>query len=175
MSESKKMIKVDERTTIRIVFDENQESPRTSMDNLGTIAEIPNHSYKLGDEILDIDSVRKILDSDEYIALPVYAYIHSGISLNTIGFSCPFDSGMCGVIYVSKDAVRNEYGELEDIVTKTVKNVLQGEVDTFSKYLNGECYGYIIERDGIEIDSCFGFHDEEYCISEAKQSLRLAV
>jgi len=47
---------------------------------------------------------------DYYVILPVYIYDHSGITLNTVGFSDPWDSGQVGWIYASKGKFLKETG-----------------------------------------------------------------
>jgi hypothetical protein len=42
--------------------------------------------------------------------LPVYLYDHSGLTINTTGFTCPWDSGQIGWIYASHEQVKAEYG-----------------------------------------------------------------
>ena len=41
--------------------------------------------------------------SQKYLMLPLYLYDHSGITMNTTGFSCPWDSGQVGWIYAFKE------------------------------------------------------------------------
>lgn len=48
--------------------------------------------------------------SEKYIVLPLYLYDHSGITMNTTGFSCPWDSGQVGWIYASKEDALKEFG-----------------------------------------------------------------
>ena len=38
-----------------------------------------------------------------YTILPLYLYDHSGLSMNTSGFSCPWDSGQVGWIYCNNE------------------------------------------------------------------------
>ena len=41
--------------------------------------------------------------SQKFLMLPLYLYDHSGITMNTTGFSCPWDSGQvgCCLLYTS--------------------------------------------------------------------------
>ena len=40
----------------------------------------------------------------------------------------------------------------------------------YSQYLKGDVYGYIIEDpDGDEVDSCWGFYEQDNCLDEAKR------
>ena len=104
--------------------------------------------------------------------LPLYLYDHSGITMNTTGFSCPWDSGQVGWIYVTKEAVRKEW-KVKRISPKLRKKAfknLQGEVKTYNEYLTGQVYGYVIEDEEEEhIDSCWGFYGYDYMVEEAKQ------
>ena len=69
-----------------------------------------------------------------------------------------------------KDAIEN-WGKT--IMTKKVlesaTGYLLGEVETYDQYLRGNVYGYVIEKDGDHIDSCWGyFGDDKYCKDDAK-------
>ena len=94
-----------------------------------------------------------------YCILPLYLYDHSGITMNTGGFSCPWDSGQVGWIYATKEAVQNEYGckELTPDIREKAERLLQGEVEYYDHYIRGDCYGFQLYKDDEEIDSCWGF------------------
>ncbi|KNZ70286.1 hypothetical protein Tfer_0846 [Thermincola ferriacetica] len=143
-------------------------------------------AYKkaVDDEIIDI--IRK-----KFIILPLYLLDHSGITISTSPFSCPWDSGQVGWIYVSKDDVCGVYGVKH--ITPTVKRwaigVLEAEVEEYDIYLRGEVYGYKLyhideakleaylkaaglERENlsdrelelflVEEDSCWGFFGDDF-------------
>ena len=164
---------------INIYYDNDAESPR-SWDNLGTI--YSNHrDYNPDDhsieELLNDDGR---LDEDElskyFIWLPVYAYIHSGITVST-GHGYPYndrwDSGLFGIIAVSKERVKKEYGW--KIITQKrreqIEKYLDGEIEILDQWYTGDVYGYVIEigedsEDEVELpeikfDSCWGFFGEE--------------
>jgi hypothetical protein len=164
---------------IDIIQDTDPESPRT-WDNLGTM--VCFHSrYNLGDkhnynhkDYNGWDEMEKDIIKHENVGviLPLYLYDHSGITMNTTGFSCSFDSGQVGFIFISKEKIREEYGvkritqKVRDRITKN----LVGEVETYDQYLTGDVYGYRItdtETDE-ELDSCWGFYGSDYCMTEAK-------
>jgi len=120
------------------------------------------------------------------LVLPLYLYDHSGITMNTGGFSCPWDSGQVGYIYVTKKRALEEWGGKRLTKERREKflNYLRGEVETYDHYLTGSVYGYMIEAnsDGVEAgydcdDSCWGFFgygrdtDWDYMISEAKDAI----
>ena len=156
--------------TVEIHLDDNPESPR-EWDNLGEIL-YTSHRYVLGDRRVDSEEITKTLARKDVVSLPVYAYIHSGTCLNTTGYSCPWDSGQSGIIFVTKEQIRKEYSC--KIVTKKIRekvlSVLRSEVETYSQFCEGQVYGYQIkEKDGEETDSCWGFFGLEYCKAEATQ------
>ena len=156
--------------------DENAESPR-EWDNLGTMY-CKHGRYNLGDE--DAQPVK--LEPKDYIWLPLYLYDHSGITMSTTPFSCPWDSGQVGYIYVSKAKVREEYScrRISESIRKRVLSVLRAEVKTYDQYLTGDVYGYILyrdEEDGAEIqeDTCWGFYGNDPNVNGMSDSLPVPV
>jgi hypothetical protein len=107
------------------------------------------------------------------VVLPLYLYDHSGITMRTSPFSCPWDSGQVGWIYVPLTKVREEYGvkrvtkRVRDLVTK----VLVQEVETYDQMLTGQVYGVIIEdEDGDQLDSLWGMYgDLDYVRAEGRE------
>lgn len=161
---------------IKIVQDESPESPR-EWDNLGTMACF-HRRYNLGDKnTLNQEEVQDIYNNDkEYISLPLYLYDHSGITMNTTGFHCPWDSGQVGVIYVSRAKVRKEYSvkRISKATEAKIIEYLKNEVATYDQYLTGDVWGYVVEKpctecgEPEEVESCWGFYGHEYCEQEAK-------
>ena len=107
-----------------------------------------------------------------HVIVPLYLYDHSGITMSTGKFSCPWDSGQVGYIHVSYERAREEYGELPQADTPEerakIAEYLDGEVKDYDDFLTGNLYGYSIEKaEGCEhcgnvewehVDSCYGFH-----------------
>jgi hypothetical protein len=158
---------------LQIVNDTDPVSPREGF-NLGTIY-YSSSRYTLGDQQVSKDKIEAIMADKDMIYLPVYAYIHSGIVMNTTGFSCPWDSGMSGIIAVSKDTIRKEFNTKR--ITKKIMDMvmshLKVEVETYSKYLGGEVYCYFIkDENGDIVDSCGGFYSEDEAKSEGESSLK---
>ena len=170
---------------IKTVQDFDPESPR-DWDNLGTMALFHNQ-YGLGDkdhgfssssyhswDEMEADICRK---KDIAVILPVYMYDHSGITINTTGFSCPWDSGQVGFIWISKDEARKEYGwkVVNQKRKDELKKYLVSEVNTYDLYLNGEVYGYeVTDSEGKHIDSCYGFYgdpEESGLMEQAKSAV----
>ena len=166
-------IEMSDNRTLKIYQDDNPESPR-EWDNLGTM--VCFHSrYDLGDEheFSTSDDFVEFLKQDNVISLPLYLYDHSGITMRTHKYNKPgsaywqypeWDFGLVGYIYVTKDAIRKEYGW--KIITKQrLEKVIQhllNEVKVYDDYLTGNVYGYALECAICEetIDSCWGFYGD---------------
>lgn len=168
--------------TIRIEPDETTGSPRTDYDNFGTMVCFhrrhnlgDKHNYS-SDAFNGWAEVKKqiIKDNDPAIILPVYLYDHSGLTISTTPFSCHWDSGQIGFIFVSKAKVRDEYGKktISKKLKDQVRKILEGEIETYDQYLRGEVCGWIIDTpDQDNVDSCWGYYGMDYCIESAKEAV----
>jgi hypothetical protein len=86
-------------------------------------------------------------------------------------FSCPWDSGQVGVIWVTRETVLREYNckYITKKIMDKVRDCLREEVKQYDQHLTGDVWGYEIECI-TEIDK----YDEEtlerydYCLREAK-------
>ena len=158
---------------LKVVQDSNGDSPR-EWDNLGTMVCFHNrydlgdkHSYDADDYSGWAEMKKAILEEEGRgtVILPLYLYDHSGISMSTGAFSCRWDSGQVGFILTNKKTILGEFGG--KIVTKKlrerVEGILEGEVETYSQYLEGDVYGFVIEdEEGEHIDSCYGFYGTDF-------------
>jgi hypothetical protein len=165
---------------IKIVRDDDPPHPRKDWDNLGTIL-YTSSRYVLGDKEVTSDYLQEVMDKgvdlygDPVIWLPVYAYIHGGVVLNTSGFSCRWDSGQCGIIMVSKAKVKEEWKKqrISPKLHKQILQCLESEVKTYSQYLEGDVWGYVIEDDqGEQVESCYGFFGYKDAEQEAEACLK---
>jgi len=172
---------------IKIVPHPDPESPR-DWDNLGTMT-CWHRRYSLGDKDGVAELVSAIEDSPkwceswhedcnmadprvilelaekcQFIILPLYLYDHSGITMNTVGFSCRWDSGQVGFIWVAPKDVRKEYDvkRISKALLERVYQSLASEVKTYDQYLTGDIYGFeaMDENDEV-IDSCWGFFGDD--------------
>jgi hypothetical protein len=123
-------------------------------------------------------------------ALPVYKYEHSGVALSTGSFigraqHAEWDSGMIGWAYIRPDAEHWDGMDEEAI--------LSGFVEELGKWMNGEVYGWIVEKqvsyvkshlgaggevvdnetgaEWVEEDACWGFVGYDYAQEAAKEAL----
>ena len=148
-----------------IVHDDDPLNPRTEYENAGTIL-YTSSNYQLGDRRVTADEINAIANDDSMLVLPVYAHIHSGILLSTSPFGDPWDSGQCGIIYMTKEAAKEWPDEEAALAT------LKSEVETFSIYLAGDVLGWVITNDhGNVVDSCCGYYRREDAEQDARQSL----
>lgn len=162
------------KVTVKIVQDPDAESPRT-WDNLGVMA-CWHRSYDLGDEQPKCTPEEWLADNapEGSIVLPLYLYDHSGITISTSGFSCPWDSGQVGVIVATPAKIREAYmlaadAEITDEIRTRATECLKQEVETYDDYLTGNVWGYTIEvthacgecgspvHEPEHEDSCWGF------------------
>ena len=146
---------------LEIHSDPFPESPR-EWDNLGTMYFF-HRRYNADKHNLSVDEGKKLEINSDYITLPIYMYDHSGITIKSTPFSCPWDSGKVGFIAVSKEKVRKAYSW--KVITKKRKEQIQkyllGEIETYDTYLLGDVYGYKLFVDDVETDSCWGFYGSD--------------
>ena len=175
---------------VKIFYDSDPQTPR-EWDNLGTMV-CWHRRYNLGDEQRR-DSVedwmREVVcnltgeDHDDpseafeklTIALPLYLYDHSGLTMSTGPFSCPWDSGQVGFIYVTVEKAKKEWGwkKLTAARRKKIEDHLCGEVSTYDMFLRGDVFGYQIEdKDEIETSSCWGFFGSDHEDSGLMENVR---
>lgn len=155
---------------IDIVYDTYPENPRTAWDNLGTMVCFHNR-YDLGDTLKhkyeqedynSWDELKEQLIKDgAFVILPLYLYDHSGITMNTTGFHCPWDSGQVGFIYITHKKAKHEYGKDYESRKEDIKKYLENEVSTYDNYLTGNVYGFeVYDDDENLVDSCYGFYGD---------------
>jgi hypothetical protein len=170
---------------ISIRYDRDPENPRKAWDNAATMVCFHGR-YDLGDEDHDYSNPAESIEgicTDENYWLPLYLYDHSGITISTSPFSCPWDSGQVGFIYITKKKAAEEWtrndGETDEQYKERVEGYLRGEVETYDNYLTGSVYGYVlstVDPDGEpdeeieEEGSCWGFFGDyqENALKEAK-------
>ena len=139
-----------------------------------------DYVYKLA-ERLKIEyysyDMKKILEKrffSKYIALPLHLYDHSEITMKTTPFTCKWDSGQIGYIYVTKEKAKKEYNykRLSKERKDKVLSYLEGEIECFDQFLTGDTYGFIIEDEkGEEIDSCYGFFGSDPNVNGIKDHI----
>ena len=159
---------------LEIITDDCCESPRT-WDNLTVIVAIKNNHNTIGDiQVNSSEELRELLeDKKAKFAMPLYIYEHSGMSLKCfedktmVGYpyNDQWDAGCIGMVFTT-EALLKEAG-LFNSTKKEIIEYMKAEVDTYSQWCNGECYGFRLSKwskcdkcnqvEDKEIDSCYGF------------------
>lgn len=95
-----------------------------------------------------MDEIRDAIDKGEYVGMPVYAYVHSGATVSTSPFSCPWDSGQSGFVYMTREDAVAGWGEklLTAEVRKKALAACEGFVKEFAIYLEEGMWGYVAEE-----------------------------
>jgi len=185
---------------IAIEYDDIAVDPREEWDNMATMV-CGHNRYRLGDkkmpreaesvwhdfliyvgrenelydeehELIALSKIEKFIDKN-IIYLPLYLYDHSGITMNTTGFSCGWDSGQVGYIYVHKKKALEWmcWKNMSKSRKEKIYEYLEGEVETYDNFLRGEVYFYSVEKDGETLDSCGGYYGDDgfnQALAEAK-------
>lgn len=105
--------------------------------------------------------------------LRLFLYDHSGITMNTTGFSCGWDSGQVGWIFCTHKQVLESQPSWKYITrsrSEQVETWLKGEVKTYDQYITGSVYEFAIwehdalddPMDGEEIGNCCGFFSDDF-------------
>lgn len=160
---------------------DSPESPR-DWDNLGVMVCF-HRRYNLGDKnhgvmYSDYDSFDQLegdlmKNHDAVIILPLYLYDHSGLTISTRPFSSRWDSGQIGVIYTTKQKIREFFGiwRVTDKLLDKAESVLKNEVLVYDQWLRGDIYGFTVsefetcnlghEHENI-INSCWGYYGSDF-------------
>ena len=175
---------------IDIKVDENGLNPRVDYSNGGTMVCFHGR-YNLGDEDHGFENPQALqdyVDSDEVLAkLDLFLYDHSGITMSTGAFSCRFDSGQVGIIFITQKgcdemgytkewAEALSKGDDENFKGKDFEGILEvilkQEVREFDKYIAEGTYYYNIDE--VD-DSCGGFlgydHKESGLLEYAENAI----
>ena len=141
------------------------------------------HDYK-ADDFDSWEELEKYLtgEHDPLIIKPLYLFDHGGITISTKSFGCNWDSGQVGFVYVTKQDVRDSFSikRCGQPIKERVDVLLEGEVETYAKYLTGQVYGYevskmVTDEDGDQhekgLERCGSYYDEEQCIFDGMKTL----
>jgi hypothetical protein len=173
---------------IKIERDENAWNPRED-DNFTTMVCF-HKRYDLGDKHhVDGDAYSSWEEMEEAIKAehevmimkPLYMYEHSGITISTSPFSCSWDSGRLGLVYITKPSLMKLCGRT-DFTEEELSAMLESEVKTYDMYVQGEVYSYSIyevttcslghEHEEL-LDSCGGYYGEEEAREEADSIVKV--
>jgi len=131
----------------------------------------------------DNEKINETLDKAPLYWLPLFLYDHSGITMKTTPFSCTWDSGQVGIIYITHaDAVLN-YGACPIPEGKSFEEFvfdnLKAEVAIYDSFITGNCHRFEIyelqedyEDGGDVMESCGNFlGSSNNCLEEARSEV----
>lgn len=172
--------------TVKLMQDQQCDCDPRDMDNLGIMACF-HRRYTLGDDVTnikkqgkhyfpDVHAFKEFVRETKPIMLPLYLYDHSGITMSTGAFGCPWDSGQVGWIFCPLDKACQEYSvkRVTPTIRRKVISVMEAEVKIYDSHLTGQCFGWVIENEiGECLDSTWGYHgyqdiDWDYALGEAR-------
>lgn len=176
---------------LRVVDDPNPYNPREN-DNLTTMVCFhgrytlgdKNHGYKHNDYNSWAELKQAIVKKEKPVAiLPIYLYDHSGITISTSPFSCKWDSGQIGFVFITPKTMKENWKDWKkwefSAIEEKTNTIIQGEIEEYDKYLRGEAYGYEIYRLVLDVeddfhekfvDNCFGYNTEEDALNDGRQA-----
>lgn len=163
--------------TVSIYTDEHPEDPLEDDPAGIKIAYLKTSRYVLGNNPVSYDEMSEIKNGigRQYMGLPVWAYVHSGVTLKAAAsrpdypFNCPWGSAQSGFVYMDRNTARKEIGDGD------YDKALVEAVELFNKYLNNEFVGFVItDKDGGVVESCWGFDDVAYCEEQARAAAKAA-
>lgn len=155
--------------TINLVQDEHAESPNNWGDDSAFLV-YDHRQFCVERKGFDPSDIFERFQNggrlyDGYFMFPVYAYIHSGVSLSLGRNSYPFNGGF-DTSFRGFCLIKRESGTW---TSDKARKVAEGITETWNQYLSGDVYGYQVEdKDGTELDSCWGFYGSDHCLEEAK-------
>jgi len=133
--------------------------------------------------------MEKLIDEafdNNYVALTLSLYDHSGISMSTGGAICGWDSSNVGIIVATKKDIEETFNGNEGNAIAAMEH----EVVVYDAYLRGSVWGFIteyrecascnacVEHDEcdenapwIDDESCFGFYGDDHEASGLKSEV----
>jgi hypothetical protein len=93
---------------------------------------------------------------------------HSGIRLSTTPFSCPWDSGRVGAIWVTPDDVRT-YG----LTRETAEDQMRAEIEALDRWISGDVWDVeVLNPEGDVVEAVYGVYGREAADQEAAEGLQ---
>jgi hypothetical protein len=117
--------------------------------------------YKNSQDFWDDKEVQRGI----FVIRKVYMLDHSGLRFSATPFTAVdpqgWDSGVVGVIYMTKDDAQRVYGDLSDESKQKADAGLIDEIEEYDRYHNTQYYGYLIEgSEGDTLDASGGYYGD---------------
>jgi hypothetical protein len=131
---------------LNIIYEDDSQNPR-DWDNIGIMI-CWHKKYQLGDvhDFRTPADMLMVYSKKNSILIPLYLYDHGGLKLSTSSFKDPFDSGRVGYIVIPFSNILDTYGDVTESTKSTAEKAVLAELEVYNQYLNGDVYGYILER-----------------------------
>jgi len=116
-----------------LTVDNDPMDPRTEFDNIGNMF-CEHGRYNIGDkhnyvfgDFNSWDDFKARIENDYNVALiyPLFLYDHSGLRIRMFPFNDRWDSGQVGFVFVTKEKIKEVYGETEDLMEDVLRNSLE--------------------------------------------------
>lgn len=174
---------------LEIEQDEDPMNPRIEWDNTTTMICFHNrynlgdkHNYK-SDDYSGWQELKEQLQNDYKILMikPLYMYDHSGITISTKPFSCSWDSGQIGWVFIDETRLQYMSGDASGFNELNLEEIIDGEVKGYDQYLTGEVYRITINEVEIcsmghqhetMLESIGGYYGYEYAEQEGQELLK---
>lgn len=161
------------------------------LERLGTII-TTNNPYWVGDEVFGLNTdyedseewqeKRKKIVEEGGVYIPLYAYIHSGVTLWTEGEAsrnaCRFDSGCIGGVYATIEDIKKRFKYGDDCTIETYRtlatDLIKNEIKTLDEILNSNVLRwdlYECDPNAINfkswVDGCGGYYGDDKFVAES--------
>ena len=149
------------------------EHPRYSLGHDKAMQTLINYCYQYDAAFMALCDSREVEKQDvvkslqklKCVLIPLYLMDHSGLSISTSVFSCPWDSGGIGLIVATPQKIRECYGIKNVTKRRRAQAVesLNDQVKEYDNYLTGNVYAFdIVDESGDVIDLCCGFYGYDH-------------
>jgi hypothetical protein len=171
---------------VKIEQDEGPSNPREEFDNAGKLFVDGGREYMDVDELptpagypdkwattglregwlYTDDGEISISGVEDIVALLVKAY--PGCEVLEVSHN-----GRDGLLFMDRETMIKEWGRKKIVTPKVralAKGCMESEWEEYIQWCDGEAYGYIVDEDGPDEDSCWGFFGFE-CVKEEATSI----
>lgn len=153
--------------TYTVRQDQYAENPREAYAHFGTLMMWTKHGSSGDKAAKDYnpsdysgwEEFQAALEKDfDGVLIPVYMYSHSGQTVSTRPFGCPWDSGQVGFIGVSKADALTAYNRkrLTKALRARATAALEAEVKEYAAYLEGDVWSLSVHKEGGEAEYFVG-------------------
>lgn len=133
--------------------------------------------YDLGDphDWSSPGDFRAAMPDKAIVKLPLFLYNHSGLTLSTEPFSCPWDSGQIGWIFRERVEILREFSRkrMSESLRSRVFSILRAEVAEYDAFIRGDVWTITVtDIAGAIQDSVSGVIGYDAALAEAQAMLK---